>query len=234
MKKLLILVLLSIFSFSSFAQDDSDLGSWYMYFGNFRFSDSPWAIHGEVQYRNHNMVGDLEQLLIRSGLQYNIKSGQASFLLGYASVTTGAHGDIDASIHENRIYQEAILRQKLGKVGLMHRYRFEQRWVGDTDLRTRFRYALFVNVPLNKKELSEKGAFYAQIYDEIFINGKMPDSPAANQYFDRNRLYMGLGYRVAPGMALQFGVMEQTGNSFSKTQLQFSAFHQLYSKKQRR
>ncbi|WP_035457030.1 DUF2490 domain-containing protein [Algoriphagus terrigena] len=232
MKKLLILVLLSTFSLSSFAQDDSDLGSWYMYFGNFRFSDSPWAIHGEVQYRNHNMVGDLEQLLLRSGLQYNIKSGQASFLVGYASVTTGAHGDIDAGVHENRIYQEAILRQKVGKVGLMHRYRFEQRWVGDTDLRTRFRYALFVNVPLNKKELSEKGAFYAQVYDEIFINGKTPDGPAANQYFDRNRFYLGLGYRVSPGMALQFGVMEQTGNTFSKTHLQFSAFHQLYSKKQ--
>jgi hypothetical protein len=231
MKKLLILSLISIFSLPAIAQSESDLGSWYMYFGNFRFSESPWAIHGEVQYRNHNILGDLEQLLLRTGLQYNLKSGQASFLAGYASITTGAQGDLVTKFHENRIYQEAILRQKLGKVGLMHRYRFEQRWVDEADMRTRFRYAIFVNVPLNKKDLSEKGSVYAQLYDEIFINGKKPDPMAANQYFDRNRLYLGLGYRTSTQLAFQFGLMEQTGNTFSKTQLQFSAIHQLFPKK---
>ncbi len=231
MKKLLILSLISIFSFPALAQSDSELGSWYMYFGNFRFSESPWAIHGEVQYRNHNIVGSLEQLLLRTGLQYNPKSGQASFLVGYASVTTGAHGDVAASFHENRIYQEVILRQKLGRVGLMHRYRFEQRWIGESDLRTRFRYAVFVNVPLNKKDLSQKGVFYAQLYDEVFINGNQPADVAVHRYFDRNRLYLGLGYRTSAKLALQLGIMEQTGNSFSKTQLQFSATHQLFSKK---
>ncbi|HAH38625.1 MAG TPA: DUF2490 domain-containing protein, partial [Algoriphagus sp.] len=57
-----------------------------MYFGNFRFQESPWAIHGEIQYRNHNIVGDLEQLLIRTGLQYNLKDGSASFTLGYGNI----------------------------------------------------------------------------------------------------------------------------------------------------
>lgn len=228
---LLTSVLISVFCIPSFAQDESNLGSWYMYFGNFRFSETPWAIHGEIQYRNNNILGDLEQLLLRTGVQYNLKSGQVSFLAGYSSITTGFPGESSDKFHENRIYQEVILRQKLGRVGLMHRYRYEQRWIAESDFRTRFRYAIFVNVPLNKKELIEKGAVYAQLYDEIFINGEKPDSSSTIQYFDRNRIYLGLGYRTSTKLALQFGIMEQTSNFLSKTQLQFSAFHQLFSKK---
>ncbi|HSF54967.1 MAG TPA: DUF2490 domain-containing protein [Algoriphagus sp.] len=231
MKKLLTAFLLSVLCFPAFAQDESDLGSWYMYFGNFRFSETPWAIHGELQYRNNNILGDFEQLLVRTGLQYNLKSGQVSFLAGYASITTGVPGEGTETFHENRIYQEVILRQKLGRVSLMHRYRYEQRWIAESDFRTRFRYAIFVNVPLNKKELTEKGSVYAQLYDEIFINGEKPDGSTSIQYFDRNRIYLGLGYRTSAKLALQFGIMEQTSNVFSKTQLQFSAFHQLFSKR---
>ncbi|SEF47610.1 DUF2490 domain-containing protein [Algoriphagus boritolerans] len=231
MKKLCISILLFSLQFPVFAQEVPDLGSWYMYFGNFRFAESPWAIHGEAQYRDNKILGDLEQLLLRTGLQYNLKSGQVSFLAGYASITTGIPGEATETFHENRIYQEVIFRQSPGRVGLMHRYRYEQRWIEGLDLRTRFRYAIFINVPLNKKDLAEKGAVYAQIYDEIFINGEKPTENS--QFFDRNRIYLGIGYRTSPRLALQFGLMEQTSNSLSKTQLQFSAFHQLISRKSR-
>ncbi|WP_026950246.1 DUF2490 domain-containing protein [Algoriphagus mannitolivorans] len=228
MKKTLILLLSFFIGSFSFAQQNEQLGSWYMYFGNFRFKDSPWAIHGEAQHRNYNILGDLDQLLLRTGLQYNLKSGQASFLAGYASITSGALGESKETFHESRIYQEAIVRQKLGKVGLMHRYRFEQRWIENQDLRTRFRYAVFVNVPLNSKDLAEKGSLYFQVYDELFINGQR--TARVTQIFDRNRLYAGLGYRVAKGLAFQLGFMEQTTANFSNSQLQFSCFHQLYGK----
>ena len=227
MKKFILITFLFFFHLQSFAQENDQLGAWYMYFGNFRFSESPWAIHGEAQYRNFNLMGDLDQLLLRTGLQYNLKSGQASFLAGYASITSGTLGDNSETIHENRTYQEAILRQKLGKLGLMHRYRFEQRWIPNQDFRTRFRYALFLNIPLNEKELSEKGSVYFQIYDEIFINGQKTD--LVSHLFDRNRIYGGLGYRALKNMAIQFGIMEQTTQSFSNTQLQVSVFHQLFS-----
>ncbi|MFN3999019.1 DUF2490 domain-containing protein [Algoriphagus sp.] len=229
MKKLLASLLICFLINPVYSQIDNDLGAWYMYFGNLRFTDSPWAIHGEVQYRNHNKLGDLEQLLLRTGLQYNLKSGQVSFLAGYASITTDIPGKASNSFHENRVYQEVILRQKLGRVGIMHRYRFEQRWIEELNIRTRFRYAIFVNVPLNNKELTEKGAIYGQLYDELFINGEKPTENS--QFFDRNRLYLGLGYRTSSVLALQFGIMEQSTNLFSKTQLQFTAFHQLFSRK---
>ncbi len=226
-RKFLASALILCFCSSAFSQENSDLGAWYMYFGNLRFTDSPWAIHGEVQYRNHNLMGDLEQLLLRTGLQYNLKSGQASFLAGYASITTGDAGESVSTFHENRIYQEVIMRQKLGKVGIQHRYRYEQRWIDDQEFRTRFRYFISVSVPLNNKELIDKGALYLQLYDEVFINGERPSENV--QYFDRNRLYLGLGYRTSKNLALQLGMMEQTTSNFSKTQLQFSAFHQIFT-----
>lgn len=227
MKKFVFLAFISL-SNTGFSQENSDLGAWYMYFGNYRFTESPWAIHGEAQYRNHNLIGDLEQLLLRTGLQYNLKDGSASFLAGYGSITSESEGEPDNSFHENRLYQEVILRQKVSKVGLMHRFRYEQRWIENVDFKTRFRYAIFVNVPINSIALGEKGSWYIQAYDEIFINGEKLNDQA--EYFDRNRLYLGLGYRVVKNLSFQIGMMEQTTDTNSKTYFQLSAFHQLLSR----
>lgn len=229
MKRLAIFLYFLIFPLGIFAQSNPDLGAWYMYFGNYRFQDSPWAIHGEAQYRNHNIIGDLEQLLLRTGLQYNLKNGAASFLAGYGSITTQSPGKINNGFHESRVYQEVILRHKVGRVGLMHRYRYEQRWVENSPFKTRFRYALFVNVPLNQPELHEAGSWYLQVYDELFINGEKLDGSV--EFFDRNRLYAGLGYRFNPNLALQVGILDQSTDVGSKLQLQFSIFQQLYAKK---
>jgi hypothetical protein len=228
MKKLWAILFILSISGSIQAQNPNDLGGWYMYFGNFRWKDSPWAIHGEMQLRKFNTTSDLDQFLVRSGIQYNTKSGQASFLAGYASITNGTAGDSDATLHENRLYQEAILRQKAGKISLMHRYRYEQRWIENQDFRTRFRYALFLTVPLNSKEVADKGSVYLQVYDEIFINGERVNP--SMQFFDRNRFYAGLGFRIQKGLAIQLGFMEQTTNTISKGQLQVGIHQQLFSK----
>lgn len=227
MKKLAIFLALILIPSLGFSQKNPDLGAWYMYFGNLKLAESPWAIHGEIQYRNHNLIGDLEQMLIRTGLQYNLKTG-TSFLAGYGSITSQSQGDLTNSIHENRFYQEVILRQKQGKIGLMHRFRYEQRWIDDTEFKTRFRYAIFLNIPINGVELGEKGSWYVQGYNELFINGEKLNGKA--EYFDRNRLYLGLGYRIVKNFALQVGIMEQTTNTLSKTYFQVGTFHQLTTK----
>jgi hypothetical protein len=228
MKKLLFIFLIIFFTKPAICQETSDLGAWYMYFGNLRFTDSPWAIHGEAQYRNHHILRNTEQLLIRTGLQYHLKNGSTSFLAGYGSVTTHSELEPKTSFHENRSYQEIILRQKTGRIGLTHRYRYEQRWIENQDFRTRFRYALFVNVPLNSIELGEKASWYVQGYNELFINGEKLDGKV--QYFDRNRWYLGIGYRVVKNMSFQLGVLEQKTDKLSKMYLQTSVFHQLFSK----
>ena len=48
------------------------LGNWMIYFGNYQINEK-WNLHHEVQWRNYNMAGDLEQLLLRTGLGYNLR-----------------------------------------------------------------------------------------------------------------------------------------------------------------
>ncbi|WKV13267.1 DUF2490 domain-containing protein [Marivirga harenae] len=219
----IVTVVLFMSSFSTvFAQDDPDLGAWYMYFGGFEFEDSQFGIHAEAQYRNHNFIGDLEQLLLRTGVRYHLKDGSATFTFGYGNITTQAVGEPNNPVAENRIYQEALLKQNVSLASLNHRFRYEQRFVEGQDFRTRFRYALFINIPLTSKKFAP-GGFYIPIYNEVFINGEKMENI---EYFDRNRLYGGLGYVWKDNTRVQLGIMEQTLNfGFSKTQLQFSLHH---------
>ena len=69
-----------------FAQSqNSDLGNWLIYIGSKQLNEK-WNIHNEVQYRNYNMVGDLEQLLLRTGLGYTFNEGKNNALLGYGYI----------------------------------------------------------------------------------------------------------------------------------------------------
>lgn len=209
------------------AQETNDeLGAWYMYFYNSTFKDSPWGIQGDLQYRNWNLGGDLEQLLIRSGVTYQPKNTQIKFTLGYGNITTGVIGSSDATSGEHRVYQEALYPVKFGnRIYTNHRFRYEQRFVEKQDLRTRYRYNLFVNVPLNKNTL-EKKAIYLALYNEIFINGQRDiGNNNSVEIFDRNRAYAALGYVIKNGLRVQLGIMNQTTDSQGKNQLQLSLHH---------
>jgi len=219
----IVIVLAFLFSVTpSLAQDDPDLGAWYMYFGGVEFENSQFGIHAEAQYRNHNIIGDLEQLLLRTGMRYHLKDGSATFTLGYGHITTEDVGEPNNTFYENRIYQEALLRQNVSIASLNHRFRYEQRFVDVQNMRTRFRYALFINIPLTSKKFTP-GGIYIPIYNEIFINGEKLENV---EYFDRNRLYGGLGYVWKKNIRVQVGIMRQTLDfSINKTQLQFSLHH---------
>ncbi|MFT5847249.1 MAG: hypothetical protein ACJARX_001302 [Psychroserpens sp.] len=227
MKKLVLLCVLSAFTINSFAQvETGQTGAWYMYFFNHQFKDSQFGIQGDIQHRNWNTLGDLEQLLVRTGLTYTPKDTKVLLTLGYANITTGSFGDSDETSGENRIYQEALLPQKIGKrVFLTHRFRYEQRFVENQDFRTRYRYNLFINVPFNKPTL-EKGAIYAALYNELFINGQedIGDNRTV-ELFDRNRTYFGIGYVLNPGQRFQLGWMNQKTVAWGKGQIQLSFHH---------
>lgn len=230
MKKIIILLLLMSTFYVSNAQeiDEGQLGAWYMYFFNKKFEDSRFGLQGDYQFRYWDGVNDLEQLLLRTGVTYRPKSNDITFTLGYAFIKTGAFGESNASVIENRIYQEALIPQKIGsRFYLTHRMRYEQRWVQDQQLRTRFRYNLFLNVPLNKETI-EKKAIYLALYNEIFINGQTQIGDEREvQLFDRNRTYLGIGYGLSDKLRTQIGWMNQTTTAWAKGQLQFSIHHNL-------
>lgn len=226
MKKIIILLAFA-FCIKSYSQTSvNDTGAWYMYFYDHQFKNSQFGIQGDLQYRNWNFIGDLEQLLIRSGFTYRPKETNVKLTLGYAHITTGVIGDSDDTSAESRIYQEAFLPQKVGnRLLFAHRFRYEQRFVDGQDFRTRYRYNLFLNVPLNKPTM-EKDAFHLALYNELFINGQTDIGDGREvQLFDRNRTYLGLGYVIRKGLRVQLGWMNQKVVSTAKAQWQFSLHH---------
>ncbi len=206
--------------------DEDQLGAWYMYFFNFPSQTSRWGVQGDVQYRNWDLGGDLEQLMLRGGVTWRPESNDATLTLGYANITSGEFGSSNDTDTEHRIYQEALVPQKLGdRVYLTHRFRYEQRWVDDQDFRTRFRYALFMNIPFNRSDLKQ-GAWYAAFYNELFINGEKDVGDGVEvEYFDRNRAYAAIGYSLSDTLRTQFGYMYQTTDGVDKGQLQLSLHH---------
>lgn len=208
--------------------DEDQLGAWYMYFWSLKLKDSRFGFQGDIQFRNWDLVGDLEQLLLRSGLTYIPKNTNLKFTLGYAYILSGEFGESTETSDESRIYQEALLPQKIGsRTYITHRFRFEQRWVEGQDLRTRFRYALFINVPFNRKELT-KGAVYYAFYNELFINGQRDIGDGRQvELFDRNRFYNAVGYAISDKVRVQGGYMIQTTDDWSKGQIQLSLHHSI-------
>lgn len=221
------ILLLTIFiSVNSYSQvDEDELGGWYMYFWNTEFGDSKFGLQGDVQYRNWDVVGDLEQLLLRAGVTYS-PIDQVKLTMGYGNITSGAFGDSKETSKESRIYEEVLLPHKISnRIYLKHRFRYEQRWVENQDFRTRYRYNLFLNIPLNQPNFN-KNSVYIACYNEIFINGQQDIGEGISvDIFDRNRFYAALGYAIQDNLKLQLGFMEQTSNTLSKGQVQLSLHH---------
>lgn len=227
MKHPFILLLSFFFISPIFAQNNTDqLGAWYMYFYNTKFKNSQFGIQGDVQYRNWNTLGDLEQLLLRSGVTYKPTNTDVTLTIGLAHITTGAIGESNQTTSETRIYQEALLPLKVGKrLYFNNRFRYEQRFVENQNFRTRFRYNLLLNIPINKSTLS-KNAVYVALYNEIFINGeKNIGNNRTVTVFDRNRFYSGLGYGLTDKLRLQVGFLNQSTETAGKDQIQFSLHH---------
>ena len=205
------------------AIEEDQIGGWYMAFLNIDFAESRFGVQGDIQYRTWDGDGDLEQLLIRGGLTYRPDALPGKYTLGAANITSGQFGQSKQTKTENRAYQEALIPQRAGEKWLLrHRLRFEQRWVNGQDFRTRFRYALFANVPLNRPDLGS-GVFYLALYNEIFINrqGYIGDGIEVDLY-DRNRFYAALGYQFSETSQIQAGYMQQHSNAVNKGQIQLS------------
>lgn len=216
MKKILIfgILLVPIICFSQ----SSNLGNWLIYFGNKKI-DSKWNWHHEVQYRNYNAIGDLEQLLLRTGIGYNLTENNNNLLLGYGYILSQNYVDNTEdkiNVNEHRVFQQFITRQSIKRVKVQHRYRFEQRWIEDVDFRLRFRYFLSLNIPLNNSDIIDK-TWYGSIYNEIFLNDKQV-------IFDRNRLYFGVGYKLNKTAKFEFGYMNQFLNNRNRDQINLITF----------
>lgn len=199
-------------------------GAWYMYFGTNKVSNK-LSIHTEAQFRYYEVTSTFNQLLLRTGLNYHINEN-AIATLGYGYISTdGTFEDIPAeeNANEHRIFQQFILKNKVGKFKFEHRYRLEQRFIStqiDDFTEHRARYRLQLTYPINDK-------WFLNAYDEVFINLQEP-------IFGQNRLYGAVGYNIKSNLSVQFGYLKNhfTGINFDRIQLGVFFNTDLRSKKQ--
>jgi hypothetical protein len=210
-------IFLLLFTIALHAQK-SNTGNWFIYFGNQKIN-SKWNWQNEVQYRNFNFMGDLSQLIVRTGIGYNLTENNNNILLGYGFINSQKYlpnSNNKVGTTEHRIYQQFITRQNFNKVFLQHRYRIEERFLPN-DFQMRFRYFLGINIAINKPKI-EKNAYYLSAYNEIFINTQQ-------NIFDRNRLYGAIGYVINKNIKIEAGYMAQTVETNNRNQFQIVVFN---------
>lgn len=195
----------------------SDLGNWMIYFGNVNLGQG-WNLHHEVQYRNYDAIGDLEQLLLRTGLGYNLTENNNNILLGYGFIHSENYVsglDQKVNVDEHRIFQQYIYRHILGITAIQHRLRLEERFIA-SDFKARWRYFVGINIPLTNRDTG-KNSLYLSGYNELFLNLEAPT-------FDRNRLYGGLGLKLNTDIRFELGYMNQFLKNGSRDQINIIAY----------
>ena len=218
--RLFLFVFLLLGINNSLYSQKSEIGNWFIYFGNQKINQN-WNWHNEIQYRNYDFIGDTNQLLLRTGLGYNLTENNNNVLLGYAFVNTHKYipnSDQKQESNEHRIFQQFITKQNFGRFYFLHRYRVEERFLPD-DFQVRLRYFLNATIPLNKKTL-DKNAIYFSTYNEIFVNTEKP-------LFDRNRIYAALGFVINKNFKVEAGFMSQILEQSNRNQFQIVIFNNL-------
>lgn len=219
MRVISILVVMLINIHSAFAQKQisTQNNAWVMYTGNHKLSEK-WGIHTEYQWRRADLFDNWQQSLLRLGVDYYRNSAQ--YTLGYGWIKSFEYGDqpITHFTNEHRIWEQFILKNKLGRCDFQHRYRLEQRfienWVKEPNgnflqdgflFRQRVRYRFLVTLPLSRKEMADNTLFLA-LYDEAFLGfGK----GIGKNVLDQNRLYGALGWRFNKNFNIQLGYLNQ-------------------------
>lgn len=207
-----ILLLLAVLTLSPGFSQSEGFGNWIMYFGQNKLSEK-LSLHTEIQYRNHDFaLADIEQLLIRTGLNVHLNPNWM-ITAGYAYIPSyRVEDDFGSPVtEESRVWQQLIHRNNFKGLSLEHRFRTEQRWIGD-DYKGRFRYRLMATVPFGGDS-----KYFFSAYDEIFL-----DTDGFS--FDRNRLYAAIGRKLKPSHSMQVGILNQALDNGSKWYFQLAFF----------
>lgn len=141
-----------IFSFESIGQSEEKLGSWYIYNGFFNFNPKV-ELFFETQYRTWAFKTP-EIFFIRPYFNYNLTDNfQAGLGLEYHKNWEYAESkeERDGS-NEFRTTLQGLLFQKVGRVAVQHRFRYEFRSIdNNANQRTRYRVQLTVRRGANRR-----------------------------------------------------------------------------------
>ena len=205
----------------AFGQSEDKLGSWYIYNGFFNVSPKV-ELFFDTQVRTYEVISNKETFLLRPYFNYNFTpTFQAGLGLEYhKNWTYSEDPDEKESFYEFRITLQSILSQKVDRVSIQHRYRYEFRNFEEQNLQ-RMRYRIQLTVPINNKTV-QKGTIFMNMYDEIMVNTNPEFS------LNQNWLYFAGGYQITKSLNFQFGYLLISRTSTTYNRLQFFLTQKLY------
>lgn len=176
-----------------------------------------WGIIADAHIRSNELFKDNSFYFLRGGVSY-IPNPTISITGGYAHMWLAPSNEGWTTYSdENRIYQQAQLNTKYGKVSIVQRIRNEQRWqekivndedTGEKRFTNRVRYLISFNIPVFKK----KSAPSLVVSDEILIHF---GQEVVFNTFDQNRLFVGIRQSINPKWSYDFGYMNVYQQKYS-------------------
>jgi len=214
------LAFIAVFMFmipaSSWAQDNQFSG-WAAWFHSQKLSEH-WGYSFDGQLRSHDELSYLKHILLRPSANYYFAKNKVG-ALGYAYIATygrnASTGD-HTFRPEHRIWQQYTYSHKIGKyVAASHRFRLEQRFLGNTAsnkndhyFAQRLRYFTRGIIPLkHDSTVFTQGPFVA-LQNEVFVNIQNKNK-VNKHFFDQNRAYVAIGYRINKMIDVETGYLNQ-------------------------
>ena len=212
LKHILCFILPFVIAQAATAQTN-ELTTWGAWFHTQKFSEH-WGAGFDAQFRSSNHVGYLRNILLRPSASYYFDKDHR-LDLGYAYIATNGRTAAGAKTFrpEHRIFEQFIISQKAGtNTGITHRFRLEQRFLGQTATQPdvnaqRFRYFVRAVIPLSKQAPFTQGTFVG-LQNEVFANVQNKDK-INKHFFDQNRAYAALGYRLNKKVDVEIGYLNQ-------------------------
>jgi hypothetical protein len=216
MRKWTLLLLLAIF-FSQIVLSQSIKNQAWFFLSHKQKLSKQWDGLTDVQFRSSDGLTHVQTVLLRGAFSYNINDDHA-VAIGYAYKGDWEEGidRLDYQL-EHRIYQQYLYNHQLKQTELSIRVRLEQRFVKEMEsfeFSQRLRGFLSLQIPLLANRDFSKG-LYTGIQNELFVNVQHKER-VNNDFFDQNRSYISIGYRLSKKIDTEIGYMywyqkEKTG-----------------------
>lgn len=215
MNKILLTISFVLVSFLSLAQNKEiarNNNIWLFNLTKLPLTDK-WGFENELHYRLAAWGSTKQQFLIRPSVSYQAND-HITFHLGYAYIQNYPYDEQPLAIRipESNAWAQVTINHKISSFGLSHRYRLEERWVGqitengansmvDGKLHgNRIRYRLTI-----RKDLPN-GKNYITAFNEVWF--KFGEHSGLNR-FNQNWCYAGVGQKISAPLAFEIGYLWQ-------------------------
>lgn len=194
---------------------DSNGHVWMGYVGDHPIGDGPWGLHLDGVVRRSDILEDWQQWMVRPGINYTV-SPTITLSAGWAYAKTYPYGDYPVvfDFPEHRAWEQVTYNAKFLGLEWQHRLRLEQRWIGEMErdgndwnvenwrYENRIRYMLRTTIPLTENKKT-----YLALSEEVFVNF---GANVSGNFFDQNRIFIGIGRKLSEHTRLEMGFLEQT------------------------